>query len=117
MPSVVSVNGEVWLWLLSFATWWILSKEQKDISVLRQGICYSVSSAQPLLAVQLFSEVQYHPSHKQILNKVNASLSGPKLLQKRFKEKFKMSEWLQKHTYIYELVGLWAKAEEIQDSV
>lgn len=28
-----------------------------------------------------------------------------------------MSGWLQKHTYINELVGLWAKAEEIQDKV
>lgn len=42
-------------------------------------------------------------------------MSGLKLLQKRFNEKFKMSEQLQKHTYINELVRLWAKAEEIQN--
>lgn len=35
--------------------------------------------------------------------------------RKRFNEKFKMSsEWLQKHTYINESMGLWANAEEIQ---
>lgn len=59
-------------------------RDKRIFQMLRQGICHSVSSARSLLAVQLFSKVQYYQSETKFEICESMSLSGLKPLQKRF---------------------------------